>query len=75
MLLDVFGVYGYIYIGGRSRSVELRGAHKGGGAPGGRRASLPRGRLASFLTSTPSPLDTFVPKITLLKVSFRLDSV
>ena len=48
----------WIYMGGRSRSVELRGAHEGGGcAQGGRRASLPRGLLASFLTSTPSPLD------------------
>ena len=48
----------WVYIGGRSRSVELRGAHEGGGrAEGGRRASLPRGLLASFLTSTPSPLD------------------
>ena len=48
----------WVYIGGRSRSVELRGAHEGGGrAQGGRRASLPRGLLASFLTSTPSPLD------------------
>ena len=28
-----FGVRGYIYIGGRSRSVELGGAHEGGGAP------------------------------------------
>ena len=42
----------WIYIGGRSRSVELQGAHEGGG-----RASLPRGLLASFLTSTPSSLD------------------
>ena len=25
----------WIYIGGRSRSVELRGAHEGGGAPRG----------------------------------------
>ena len=25
----------WTYIGGRSRSVELRGAHKGGGAPRG----------------------------------------
>ena len=47
----------WVYIGGRSRSVELRGAHEGGGAPRGRHASLPRGLLASFLTSTPSPLD------------------
>ena len=29
-----------IYIGGRSRSVELRGAHEGGGAPRGQ-ARLP----------------------------------
>ena len=41
-----------VYIGERSRSVELRGAHEGGG-----RALLPRGLLASFLTSTPSLLD------------------
>ena len=48
----------WVYIGGRSRSVELQGAHEGGvHAQGGRRASLPRGLLASFLTSTPSPLD------------------
>ena len=48
----------WVYIGGRSMSVELRGAHEGGGAPrGGRRASLPRGLLVDFLTSTPSPLD------------------
>ena len=33
-----FGVYGYI--GGRSRSVELRGAHEGGGTPRGQ-ARLP----------------------------------
>ena len=47
----------YVYIGGRSRSVELRGSHEGGGAPRGRRASLPRGLLVRLLTSTPSPLD------------------
>ena len=46
-----------VYIGERSRSVELRGAHEGGGAQGGRRASLPRGLLVGCLTSTPSPLD------------------
>ena len=38
--------------------MEPRGAHEGGGrAQGSRRTSLPRGCLASFLTSTPSPLD------------------
>src|SRR3954468_7043414 len=41
----------WLYIGGRSRLVELRGAH----APWAR--PHPRGLLASFLTSTPSPLD------------------
>ena len=41
----------WIYIGGRSRSVEQRGAHEGGGcAQGGRRAPLPRALLVAFLT-------------------------
>ena len=50
--------YKSIYIGERSRSVELQGAHEGGGhayPPG--RALLPRGRLVASLTSTPSLLD------------------
>ncbi len=48
----------WVYIGGRSTSVELRGAHEGGGAPPPLgRASLPRGHLVSLLTSTPSLLD------------------
>ena len=48
----------WTYIGGRSRSVEQQGAHKGGGrAQGGRRAPLPRGFLGCFLTHTPSLLD------------------
>ena len=41
VLAPVLMVWGYIgiYIGGRSRSVELRGAHEGGGrAQGGRHA-------------------------------------
>ena len=42
----------WIYIGGRSTSVEKRGAHKGGG-----RAPLPRGLLDCFLAPTPSLLD------------------
>ena len=46
-----------IYIGGRSRSVEQRGAHEGGGRAGGWARPLPRGLLDCFLTSTPSPLD------------------
>ena len=53
----------WVYIGGRGRSGELRGAHESGGrAQGGRRASLPRGLLASFLTSTPSPMDHICSK-------------
>ena len=48
----------WIYIGGRSTSVEQRGAHEGGGrAQGGRRAPLPRALLVDFFTWTPSPLD------------------
>ena len=49
--------YKSIYIGERSTSVELRGAHEGGGAPTPLwRALLPRGRLGCFLMSTPSLL-------------------
>ena len=54
----LFSGYMSIYIGGRSRSVEPRGAQEGEGrGQGGRHASLPRGSLVSFLTSTPSPMD------------------
>ena len=42
----------WVYIGGKSTSVEQRGAHEGGG-----RAPLPRGFLVDSLMSTPSPLD------------------
>ena len=42
----------WIYIGGRSTSVEQRGAHEGGG-----RALLPCGRLVCFLTHTLGLLD------------------
>ena len=53
MFLGYVGIYRR-----KSRSVELRGAHKGGGrAQGGRCAPLPRGLLVDCLTSTPSPLD------------------
>ena len=52
-----------VYIGKRSRSVELRGAHEGGGALGPpRRTALPRGHLAASLTSTPSLLDCICSK-------------
>ena len=53
----------WVYIGEISRSVELRGAHKGGGRawpPG--RAALPRGLLAASLTSTPSLPYCFLSK-------------
>ena len=46
-----------VYIGEGSRSVELRGAHEGGGC-----ATLPRGRLVASLTSTPSLLDCVCSK-------------
>ena len=42
----------WVYLGERSRLVEPRGAHEGGG-----RASLHHGRLVASLTSTPSLLD------------------
>src|SRR3954471_8866810 len=53
-----------VYIGERSRSVELRGAHEGGGAPTPHpgRTLLPRGRLVASLTSTPSLLDCVCSK-------------
>ena len=41
----------WIYIGGRSTSVEQRGAHEGGGrAQGGRHAPLPHAFLVDVLT-------------------------
>ena len=46
-----------VYIGEISRSVELRGAHEGGGP-----AALPRGRPVASLTSTPSLLDCVCSK-------------
>ena len=53
----------WVYIGGRSMSVEMRGAHEGGGRayPLGR-ALLPRGRLVASLTSTPSLPDCICSK-------------
>ena len=63
VLPDVFRVYGYIYIGERSRSGEPRGAHEGGGhAQGVGRAPDPRGHLEASLMSTPSLLDCFRSK-------------
>ena len=48
----------WIYMGGRSRSGEPRGAHEGGGrAQGGGHAPLSRGFLEASLTSTPSLLN------------------
>ena len=46
-----------VYVGERSTSVELRGAHEGGGS-----ALLPRGFLVEFQTSTLSLLDCFRSK-------------
>ena len=58
VLLDVFRVRGYIYIGGLSRSVEPRGAHEGGVAPTPLgHAGHPRGRLLCGLMSTQSLMD------------------
>ena len=56
MLLDAFGVHGYIYEEEVGRW-SCEGPMRVGARPRGRRASLPRGLLDSFLTSTPSPLD------------------
>ena len=65
-----------VYIGERSRSVELRGAHKGGGAP------TPLGAPSILVAASwPFRLDLQVsgvssgPRKFIGKVSFHLDSV
>ena len=77
-LAPVLIVWGYvgIYIGGRSTSVELRGAHEAGGAPGR------VGRTPYLLASCYVPWRRVqvswvlsVEKITFPKVSFHLDFV
>ena len=66
----------WVYIGGRSRSVAARGAHAIGGRPVGVGApsTLVAASAASWLALQVLWI-TFIPKITLPKVSFRLDSV
>ena len=76
-LAPVLIVRGYIgiYIGGRSTSVELRGAHEvGGRAQGGAPSTLVTSSEASWSRVQVSWI-TFGEKITFPKVSFRLDSV
>ena len=64
-----------VYIGGRSTSVELRGAHEvGGRTQGGVPSSLVTASGTSWSRVQVSWI-TFVWKITIPKVSFRLDSV
>ena len=65
-----------VYIGKRSRSVELRGAHEGGGTP------TPPGAPSCLVAATRSSRlqlqvfwIAFVPRKILAKVSFHLDSV
>ena len=65
-----------VYIGERSRSVELRGANEGGGAP------TPLGAPSYLVATSWLPLRplqvswiAFVPKMILVKVSFHLDSI
>ena len=56
LFLDGFRVYGYIYIGERSRSGEPRGAHEGGGAPRGQAhfpASWPPRSFLNFNSKSP----------------------
>ena len=52
----------WVYIGGRSRSVELRVAHEGGG--------VPRGQAPPCLTSAASPLDDVCSIWTLFDIPF-----
>ena len=47
----------WVYIVGRSRSLDARGAYEGGG-----RAGHPRGRLDCFMMSAPSLLDCVCSK-------------
>ena len=56
VLLVGLGAYGYIYEEEVGRW-SCEGPTRVGARPGGGRASLPRGLLVDFLTSTPSPLD------------------
>src|SRR3990170_6702738 len=66
----------WVYIGGRSTSVEQRGAHEGGGCAQGVGAPpclVPSSLIA--LHRLQVLWITFVLKITFPKVSFRLDSV
>ena len=58
------------YVGGRLRGPRDRGASYRGGAP----SYLMGASAASWLALQALKI-TLVPKITLLKVSFRLDSV
>ena len=74
VLLDVFGVYEYVYEEEVGRW-SYKGPTRVGARPGGRRASLPRGHLVASLTYTPSLLDCFRSKNNFPKVSFRLDSI
>ena len=60
---------GWLKRGGGSRGPQDRGARPVGGG------LHPLGRLGCFLTSTQVLWITFVPKRSLPKVSFRLDSV
>ena len=70
-------VWGYVGIYRRKEYVvEQRGAHEGGGrAQGGRRAPYLVASWKLLLRRVQVSWILFVPKITLPKVSFRLDSV
>ena len=74
-LAPILIVRGYVgIIGGRSTSVELRGAHEVGGVPRGAPSTLVTASGTSWSRVQVSWM-TFGEKITFPKVSFRLDSV
>ena len=64
----------WVYIGGRNTSVDARGAHETGGAPSRGGSTLVSASFISWLLLQVLWI-TFVPKRSLPKVSFRLDSV
>ena len=68
--------YIWVYMGGRSTSVDLRAVHEAGGTPRGVGAPPTlTGNPGLSWSISDTQWTSSVPKITLPKVSFRLDSI